>query len=109
MAARFPDRERATVALDRLHRQLNNGLQAEIAPLASEREPASAVEPASETVLAGHFPDEQTPAVADIVTASGGEIVTDVDEAWTRPRFSPQDGSHDSSRDDNDGARGYSC
>jgi hypothetical protein len=93
VAAKFPDRERAAAALDSLHRELNNGLTAEIAPLASDAQPGQAA-----AVLAGHFREEQAPAVAQIVTASGGEIVADVDESWTRPRF-----AHEAERSDETG------
>ena len=80
LAARFPDPERASAALDSLHRWLDADLKAEIAPLASPEGP-------TETLLAGHFSEEQKDQVAGIVEQAGGEIVADVDERWTRPRF----------------------
>jgi hypothetical protein len=40
-----------------------------------------------ETVLAGHFSESQTGMVRSLVTESGGEVVADVDEQWTRPRI----------------------
>jgi hypothetical protein len=83
LAARFPDRERASAALDALQRKLDDEVKAEIAPLAS-MEPAS-----TDTLLAGHFPEELKAEVCDIVAASGGEIVADVDARWTQPRFRP--------------------
>ena len=85
LAARFPDRERASAALRTLHQELDNGLQADIAPLAAERADENAM------LLAGHFREEMTRDVVEIVEASGGEIVADVDERWTVPRF----GGHD--------------
>lgn len=97
VAARFPDRERAAAALDSIHRELNNGVAAEIAPLASDDDARA------EAVLAGHFRDEHAPAVAEIVAASGGEIVTDIDEAWTRPRF-----AHQAESDSGGGGTGFS-
>lgn len=39
-----------------------------------------------ETLLAGHFSENQTGVVRSLVTESGGEVVADVDEQWTRPR-----------------------
>jgi hypothetical protein len=83
MAARFPDPERASAALHSLHRELDDEMKAEIAPLATA-EGAS-----TDTLLAGHFREEQRAEVAQIVEQAGGEIVADVDERWTRPRFPP--------------------
>ena len=40
----------------------------------------------NDTLLAGRFPDEEAPRVAEIVRECGGEIVANVDESWTRPR-----------------------
>lgn len=82
VAAKFPDPERASAALDSLHATLDDEIRAEIAPLASEGLP-------TETLLAGHIPEELKSAVEQIVEAQGGEIVADVDESWTRPRFRP--------------------
>lgn len=39
-----------------------------------------------ETLLAGHFYENQTAVVRSLITQSGGEVVADVDEQWTRPR-----------------------
>lgn len=83
LAARFPDPERASAALDSLHRELDDEMKAEIAPLATA-EGAS-----TDTLLAGHFREEHKAEVAHIVEQAGGEIVADVDERWTRPRFRP--------------------
>ena len=81
LAARFPDRRRASHALESLHRRLDETVEAEIAPLATPGEDA-----ADDTLLAGHFDEDQARDVVEIVRASGGEIVADVDERWTRPR-----------------------
>jgi hypothetical protein len=83
LAARFPDPQRASAALDTLHRRLDDGITAEIAPLAGDEGSAT------ETLLAGHFPEDMKRSVRDIVEAAGGEIVADVDERWTRPRLRP--------------------
>lgn len=80
LAAKFPDRERASAALASLQQELNNGLEADIAPLAADERHADAM------LLAGQFRDEMKPEVTTIVEASGGEIVADVDAAWTVPR-----------------------
>jgi hypothetical protein len=53
----------------------------EIAPLGLLGQPA-----ASQTLLAGRFDEDQCFEVADVVRRAGGEIVTNVDESWTRPR-----------------------
>ena len=45
---------------------------------------------ATDTLLAGRFPDEAAPAVAEMVRECGGEIVANVDESWTRPRAAPE-------------------
>jgi hypothetical protein len=94
LAARFPDREHATAALETLHDQLDESVEAEIAPLATN---GSGL--ADDTLLAGHFADEQARDVVDIVRQTGGEIVADVDERWTRPNYRP---------DTTDSDRGYS-
>jgi hypothetical protein len=87
LAARFPDRERAWQALEKLQRRLDQSVQAEIAPLASTEAPAE------ETLLAGHFPEEIKPKVEEVVREAGGEIIADVDERWTRPRHEGGGGS----------------
>jgi hypothetical protein len=79
LAARFPDREHAWQALESLQDRLDPAVEAEIAPLA-------AGEADDDTLLAGHFAEEQKPHVEAIVREAGGEIVADVDERWTRPR-----------------------
>jgi hypothetical protein len=85
LAARFPDREHANQALESIQHRLDRPVQAEIAPLAA---PEGA---AQDTLLAGHFPEEQKPHVEEIVREAGGVIVADVDERWTRPRHGPAD------------------
>ena len=44
----------------------------------------------SDTLLAGRFPDEEAPRVVELVRESGGEIVANVDERWTKPRPAPE-------------------
>jgi hypothetical protein len=82
LAARFGDRRAAAAARDRLMQRLRGcDARMQIAPLGVLGEPHS-----DNTVLAGHFPDEEAPVVAETVRETGGVIVTNVDEAWTRPR-----------------------
>lgn len=83
LAARFPDREHAHQALESLQHRLDRPVEAEIAPLAGAEAATD-----GDTLLAGHFPEEQKPRVVEIVREAGGEIVADVDERWTRPRHS---------------------
>ena len=69
-------------AADRVLRELRRRYalapdDAAVAPLGSGLFRAS-------TVLAGRFPDELVPEVRDTVAAAGGEVVTEVDERWTR-------------------------
>jgi len=87
LAARFPDRQRASAVLDRLQRTLDvTPPDIAIAPLGAGDGRGSA-----QTVLAGRFPEERLPEVTRLVREEGGEIVADVDERWTRP--SPKRGS----------------
>ena len=82
LAARFPDRERASAALGRLHRRLPlDPSDVDIAPLGIPGE-----ETGSETVLAGRFPDALAPEVDRLVREAGGEIVADIDERRTHRR-----------------------
>ena len=86
LAARFPDRGRASAVRDLLCRQLHLAPpDVDIAPLG-----VPGRESAGDTVLAGKFADEQAPRVAQLVRESGGEIVANVDESWTRPRVAPR-------------------
>ncbi|MDP8904372.1 MAG: hypothetical protein M3N29_03500 [Chloroflexota bacterium] len=81
MAARFPDRKRASAALSALQERLElSARDAAIAPLGTPGEHAG-----TDTVLAGHFDEADTRVVASVVRETGGEIVADVDESWTRP------------------------
>lgn len=88
LAARFPDWDHATQALESIQGRLDYNVQAELAPLAPAGESS-----ADDTLLAGHFPDEHKPDVEEIVREAGGEIVADVDERLTRPRSGPASGS----------------
>jgi hypothetical protein len=81
LAARFPDLEHASQALESLHDRLDPSVEVEIAPLAADGE-----SDAGDALLAGHFEEDQKPHVEEIVRQAGGEIVADVDERWTRPR-----------------------
>jgi hypothetical protein len=84
LAARFPDRQRASAALAGLRHRLRLAEDdAAIAPMGTPGERAAG----DETVLAGHFSESQTRTVRSLVTQSGGEVVADVDEQWTRPRL----------------------
>lgn len=81
LAARFPDRRRASTVLGALHRRFPVDPQdVAIAPLGVPGEASD-----GEIVLAGRFPEEVTDQVGALVNQAGGEIVVDVDEAWTRP------------------------
>ncbi|HUS22809.1 MAG TPA: hypothetical protein VMZ66_12450 [Aeromicrobium sp.] len=68
---------------DLLRRQLRLGAQdIDVAPLG-----VAGQETNDEFILlAGRFQDEIAPKVADFVRQLGGELVTNVDEAWTKPR-----------------------
>jgi hypothetical protein len=87
LAARFPDRRLASAVRDLLQHRLHpRPRELDIAPLGLLTQPAD--EPADDCmVLAGRFLDEQAREVADLVREAGGEIVANVDEAWTRPRI----------------------
>lgn len=81
LAARFPDRERASAALGDLQRRFPlRPSDVGIAPLGT---PADDTHDA--TLLAGRFPEEKRAEVDRVVREAGGEIVADVDERWTRP------------------------
>lgn len=82
LAARFPDRDRASMVLDRLQRTLDmTPPDVAIAPLG-----VSSGGDDEQTLLAGRFPEERLSEVTRLVREAGGEIVADVDEQWTRPR-----------------------
>ena len=83
LGARFRDHGRALAVRDLLTRQLRLGAQdIDVAPLGT---PGS--EPSDEFILlAGRFHDEVASEVADYCRQSGGEVVTNVDETWTKPR-----------------------
>jgi len=86
LAVRFPDKERASTALDLLRERLRlSDGDAAIAPMGTPGE----VTGPGQTLLAGHFPEDQTGLVRTLVRQSGGEVVADVDEQWTRPPRPP--------------------
>lgn len=89
LAARFPDRLHASAVLDVLRRQLNvDPPDVDIAPLGVPGQSTT-----TETVLAGKFADDTASKVAELVRRWGGEIVANVDERWTRPRYSASGGN----------------
>jgi hypothetical protein len=77
VAARFLEVTQASAARDLLESELD-GVDVAIAPLAHPGEPVS-----GDAVLAGRVPDDQAPQAVRLVERAGGEIVADVDEAWT--------------------------
>jgi hypothetical protein len=82
LAARFPDRDRASSVLYRLHQTVHvSPPDVAIAPLGMPGSTGS-----DETLLAGRFPDERLPEVVRLVHEAGGEIVADVDERRTHSR-----------------------
>jgi hypothetical protein len=82
LAARFPDRDRASAVLGRLERTLQlRPPEVAIAPLG-----VVGGGDGEDTLLAGRIPEESADAVARLVREAGGEIVANVDERWTRPR-----------------------
>ena len=79
LAVAFPERNSAIRALDDLRTRYALGpADASVAPLGSD--PANA----ARTVFAGRFRDEVISDVRRYVTDLGGEVVSDVDERWTR-------------------------
>ena len=84
LAARFPDRRRASEVKDLLRHKIDGDPppEVDIAPLG-----VLGQESATDTLLAGRFADEQAPKVTELVHEAGGEIVVNIDESWTRPRM----------------------
>jgi hypothetical protein len=79
LAVAFAERSAAIRALDAL--RLRYGLEptdASVAPLGSDGASTA------RTVVAGRFRDEVVDDVRRYVTELGGEVVSDVDERWTR-------------------------
>lgn len=101
LAARFPNRRLASAVRELLQHRLHpRPPELDIAPLGLLSEPAdqSADQPTDDCmVLAGRFLDEQALQVAALVREAGGEMVANVDEAWTRPRMFPRQPSADRS------------
>jgi len=82
LAARFTDRRIASAVKEMLERRLRLHASAVgIAPLGDPDRPSD-----TDTLLAGRFPDEEAINVTSWLRDAGGEIVADVDEAWTKPR-----------------------
>jgi len=86
VAARFPDRQRASAALDALRRRLV--LRADDAAIAPLGMPGFA-DVGDETLLAGRFANNRLELVRSTLTKAGGSVVADVDERCTRPRGAP--------------------
>jgi hypothetical protein len=79
LAAAFPNAPAARSALDELRGRFGPaGVDSSTAPLGNG-DPSG-----SRTVLAGRFPDEAVPEISAIVAHHGGQVVSDVDERWTR-------------------------
>ncbi len=82
LAAKFTDRGRALAVRDLLRRHLRLGAQdVDVAPLGVPGESATD----DLIVLAGHFPDEVAPNVAELVKTHGGEVVTEHEQRRTEP------------------------
>jgi hypothetical protein len=81
LAARFRDRRAASAVRERLIGALRDDAGVDIAPLGVPGQPE-----ADDTVLAGRFSENEAAIVAHLISEAGGELVADVDEAWTRPR-----------------------
>ena len=79
LAAAFRERRAAARVLQELRSRYELGPgDASVAPL------GSAGSTASDTVLAGRFHDEVVPEIRRVVAENGGEVVSEVDERWTR-------------------------
>jgi hypothetical protein len=82
LAARFTDRRIASAVKEMLERRLRlHATAVGIAPLGDPDRPSD-----TDTLLAGRFPDDEATNVTGWLRDAGGEIVADVDEAWTKPR-----------------------
>jgi hypothetical protein len=82
LAARFADRRIASAVREMLERRMRlHASDVEIAPLGDCDSLSD-----TGTLLAGRFPDDQATTVVGWIRDAGGEIVADVDEAWTKPR-----------------------
>jgi hypothetical protein len=79
LAVAFPERTVALRALEALRSHYELGpTEASIAPLGSDSMDGA------RTVFAGRFRDEVVADVRRYVAELGGEVVSDVDERWTR-------------------------
>jgi hypothetical protein len=79
LAAAFPNLRAARSALDDLRSRFGPGaVDARTAPLGNDDASGS------DTVLAGRFSDEAVPEIRVMVARHGGQVVSDVDESWTR-------------------------
>jgi hypothetical protein len=85
LAARFTDAAAADRALAHLRHRLELGSDdASLAPLGGADQPTD-----GSVILAGRFRESRVPEVRRFMEASGGVVVTDVDEGWTKPRAGP--------------------
>lgn len=85
LAARFTDGAAADRALAQLRRRLELGAaDASLAPLGGGDQPTD-----GSIILAGRFREARVLEVRGFIEASGGVMVTDVDEGWTKPRAGP--------------------
>ena len=82
LAARFRDRRSASAVRERLLHVLRGDVtDVAIAPLGKPGHASS-----DDMVLAGRFQDHKADVAADLIRDAGGEVVTNVDEKWTRSR-----------------------
>lgn len=80
LAARFPNRERASAALGSLHHRFQlSPPDVAIAPMGVPGEVSR-----NDTLLAGRFSEDRTDDVCRLIHEAGGEVVANVDERWTR-------------------------
>jgi hypothetical protein len=95
VAARFPNRERASAALDTLRRRLRvRADDAAIAPLGIP----GLGDDGDDTLLAGRFRENSVGLVRRTLTNAGGDVVADVDERLTRSGTKPPSGRRQTKR-----------
>ena len=79
LAAAFEDPASAQTALEQLRDRYGlSPADASIAPLGNDDRAAA------RTVLAGRFPDTDVQEIRALVAEYGGQVVSEVDETWTR-------------------------
>jgi hypothetical protein len=93
LAAAFPNPRAARSALDDLRSRFGPGaVDARTAPLGNGDASGS------RTVLAGRFNDEAVPEIRAMVAQHGGQVVSDVDESWTRSAAAQESSDSDGDR-----------